>query len=159
MTMTEIYGTLGPACQSETTLTAMFRAGMTGMRLNLSHTSLADSRDLIENYRKAADACGVSPELLIDLQGPELRLGEMEPIAADPGQNLELPLAARILDALEPGDRVLIDDGRIEASVVSVGDQRAALHVLRGGVIKSRKSLKIEGKDVAGPSPDGARQG
>lgn len=150
--MTEIYGTLGPACQSEETLTAMFRAGMTGMRLNLSHTSLADSRDMIENFQKAADACSVSPELLIDLQGPELRLGEMEPIKADPGQKLELPLAARILDALEPGDRVLIDDGKIEASVVSVGDRSAALHILRGGVIRSRKSLKISGKDVAGPA-------
>ena len=70
----EIYGTLGPACHSKEILTGMFRAGMTGMRLNLSHTALRESSPLIDTFRAAAEEAGVIPKLLIDMQGPELRV-------------------------------------------------------------------------------------
>lgn len=55
----------------------MFRAGMTGMRMNLSHCDLADSTDMLETYRAAARAVGVDAQLVIDTPGPELRLGEL----------------------------------------------------------------------------------
>ena len=54
--MTQIYGTFGPACGSRETLEAMFRAGMTGMRLNLSHCDLADSAGMLEAFREAEAA-------------------------------------------------------------------------------------------------------
>ena len=72
----EIYGTLGPACANAAVLEQMFRSGMTGLRLNLSHASLEESGPLLEQLRLAAKRCGVRPQLLIDLQGPELRVGK-----------------------------------------------------------------------------------
>ena len=76
----EIYGTIGPACEQVRQLEEMFRLGMTGIRLNASHSSLESADAWIKNIRQAAEAAGVKPQLLIDLQGPELRIrlaGEM----------------------------------------------------------------------------------
>lgn len=56
--MVNIYGTLGPACASEKVLAEMFSLGMTGMRLNLSHVTLAESGDLIGKMKRAAEKCG-----------------------------------------------------------------------------------------------------
>ena len=75
--MTELFGTLGPACSAPDVLVSMFENGMTGMRLNLSHTSLQEAEGLLSTYRQAAEKAGCEPELLIDLQGPELRIGPM----------------------------------------------------------------------------------
>ena len=73
----KIYGTIGPACRDEDTLRHMFEEGMDGVRLNLSHTSLEETAEMIGNCRRAARACGKTPELLIDMQGPELRIGKL----------------------------------------------------------------------------------
>ena len=79
--MTEIFGTLGPACAQADILEKMFLEGMTGMRLNLSHTNLRESESLIQYFHQAAQRAGVRPELLIDMQGPEIRIGELcEPL-------------------------------------------------------------------------------
>ena len=86
MSKVKIYGTIGPACRDVEILKQMFREGMDGVRLNLSHTSLEEASELIESCHRAARECGVSPELLIDMQGPELRVGRMEkPIRLDGG--------------------------------------------------------------------------
>ena len=53
----------------------MFQTGMCGLRLNLSHRSLEESREWLEIAQKAAESCGVKPQILTDLQGPELRVG------------------------------------------------------------------------------------
>ena len=94
----EFYATLGPACSSPETLDALFRAGMTGARLNLSHVALADSRPLLEGaFRPAARRAGrPGAHLILDLQGPELRVGR-----------LARPLA------LETGGRVLLGEEEI----------------------------------------------
>ena len=74
----EIYGTLGPSCRDTEVLRQMFAAGITGMRLNLSHGTLEDSASMIEAFHIAADLEGISPSLLIDMQGPELRIGNVK---------------------------------------------------------------------------------
>lgn len=73
----QYYGTLGPSCGDEKILENMFRAGMTGIRLNLSHGDLDKSSHWLELLREAAKKAGIkgAPQILIDLQGPELRLG------------------------------------------------------------------------------------
>lgn len=73
----QYYGTLGPSCGDEKILENMFRAGMTGIRLNLSHGDLDKSSHWLELLREAAMKAGIkgAPQILIDLQGPELRLG------------------------------------------------------------------------------------
>ena len=89
--MVNIYGTLGPACASEKVLAEMFSLGMTGMRLNLSHVTLAESGELIGKMNRAAEKCGVKPQLLVDLQGPELRTGTVaEPVALRNGDIVEI---------------------------------------------------------------------
>lgn len=89
--MVNIYGTLGPACGSEKVLAEMFSLGMTGMRLNLSHVTLAESGELIGKMKRAAEKCGVKPQLLVDLQGPELRTGTVtEPAALKNGDIVEI---------------------------------------------------------------------
>ena len=77
----QIYGTFGPACKSQEILKNMIQNGMTGMRLNLSHTTLEKSKEYIDNYRLAADTQGIVPQILIDMQGPELRIGDMEEVS------------------------------------------------------------------------------
>ena len=76
--MLEIFGTLGPACQSPDVLEKMFLEGMTGIRLNMSHSGLKNSEKLLEHYRLAARRANISPELLIDLQGSEIRVGLLD---------------------------------------------------------------------------------
>lgn len=75
----EFYGTLGGLCRDRALLVRLFRAGMTGARLNLSHTSLSQCSALLEeHFFPAARQAGVDrPHLIIDLQGPELRLGTL----------------------------------------------------------------------------------
>ena len=78
--MIQIYGTLGPACVNEMVLKEMFALGMTGMRLNLSHVTLKESAQWISFFHRAAAAAtdGIRPQLLMDLQGPELRTGRLD---------------------------------------------------------------------------------
>jgi pyruvate kinase len=78
--MIQIYGTLGPACANEMVLKEMFALGMTGMRLNLSHVTLKESAQWISFFHRAAAAAtdGIRPQLLMDLQGPELRTGRLD---------------------------------------------------------------------------------
>lgn len=102
--MVKIYGTLGPACQDEKILVEMFSLGMTGMRLNLSHVTLAESGELIGKMKRAAESCGVKPQLLIDLQGPELRTGAVaEPILLKNEEIVEICAAAdqKVVEFLE----------------------------------------------------------
>lgn len=91
MGKTEIYGTIGPACANQEILIKMFRLGMTGIRLNLSHTELEESREWTEMIRAAASAAGVRSRLLIDLRGPELRIGDLkQPVKLQEGERLSL---------------------------------------------------------------------
>ena len=164
--MVEIYGTLGPACANQSILEQMFRAGLTGMRLNLSHTGLVESATLVDNFKKAAEQAGVIPQLLIDMQGPELRIGKLEEVKLQEGMQVILadsvdarrhaipaavvmvPVQTEVLAAVEAGDEVLLNDGRIALSLLEKGKEGARAVVLRGGTLSSHKSIKIVGKQV-----------
>ena len=87
MGKTEIYGTIGPACAREEILTELFCLGMTGIRLNLSHTGLEECREWTDRIKAAAKGAGRQAKLLIDLQGPELRIGGLQqPLELAEGQ-------------------------------------------------------------------------
>ena len=148
----EIYGTLGPACGSADTLEAMFRAGMTGMRLNLSHTGLAASAPLLDAFHEAAKRAGAEPKLLIDMQGPELRVGALAaPLALEEGSIVKLdsiPLPSPVPPLLKPGQQLLLDDGKLLLEVLD----GSAARVLRGGMLQSRKSLALPGLTVRLPA-------
>ncbi len=141
----EIYGTFGPTCYKQETIEEMFRLGMTGMRLNLSHSNLEDHPDWIENFKRAKEVVGVSADLLIDMKGPELRIGKLiEPIVLLKDQMIlvsNLAFPTHILDALLPNQTILLDDGRIELEMKENG---YAL-VTRGGTLLSNKSIALPG--------------
>ena len=149
--MIELFGTLGPSCRDKDTLRAMFENGMSGMRLNLSHTGLAESEELIRTFQAAAEEAGVKPELLIDLQGPELRVLPMkEPLVLNDGgvyDAQEIPLPDVVRNALSDGDEILLDDGKISLRL-----EKNQMRVLRGGTLQSRKSVKIVNKSVPMPA-------
>lgn len=177
--MTQIYATLGPACAGQEIQEKMFQAGMTGMRLNLSHTGLEESAGLLENFHKAARNAGVVPQLLIDMQGPELRVGKLEEaVELCEGERVILssgndsavvdgiciPVPAAVIPVMESGDEVLLNDGKIALRVLEsckmqpkgtqqedVQSIKVAAQVTRGGVLTSHKSVKITGKQVALP--------
>ena len=155
-----IYGTLGPACGDPATLRDMFREGMDGLRLNLSHTTLEAAADRIEACRSAARACGVEPQLLIDMQGPELRVGELAaPLPLKTGERIapeDIPFPPEVLKALREqpaGQEILLDDGKIllktEAAPPAPGP---FLRVERGGVLESRKSAALPGVQIRLPA-------
>lgn len=166
--MVEIYGTLGPACANQGTLEQMFQAGLTGMRLNLSHTGLKESATLVHNFKKAAERAGVIPQLLIDMQGPELRIGKLEEVKLKEGMQVILtdgegvfvggankdviiPVQTEVAAAMEVGDEVLLNDGRIALLVKEKKDSCVKGGVMRGGTLSSHKSIKIVGKQVQLP--------
>ncbi len=156
--MIDVFGTLGPRCESEDVLAAMFFEGMTGIRINLSHVMLKDCGKQIDRIRSAAEKAGVSPKILIDMQGPELRVGTVkEPLMLNDGDELVLgknavPVDQRILSAMQPGMQLLLDDGKILAEVVKVKSDDCVTKVLRGGVLSSRKSIAIDGVQVEMPA-------
>ncbi len=150
--MTKIYGTLGPACAEESLLEQMLRLGLTGFRLNLSHGSLEAAAGEIEALHRAAARCGAKPELIMDMQGPELRIGTLPaPILLRAGETVELsalPLPEAAREALCPGQELLLDDGKLLLTVVRGGKA----HVNRGGVLQSRKSLALPGREIRLPA-------
>ena len=151
--MISIYGTFGPACGQEDILKQMFEAGMTGMRLNLSHTSLTDSADRIAAFRAAAETAGIVPELLIDMQGPELRIGTIEPMTLTDGESVILGEGGILvpevtLPVMYTGDEVVLDDGKISVRVRENHGSHVICTVERGGVLTSRKSIKLKNPDV-----------
>ena len=126
----EFYGTIGPACAQLETLQRMVEAGMTGIRMNLSHGPLSAHKDWLDIIH----AVGI-PQLLIDLQGPELRIGTLpQPLVLEPGQNL------------------LLDDGRLLVQVAEADGAALQCTVVRGGTLQSRKSLAAPGLTVASPT-------
>ena len=148
-----IYGTLGPACADENILAAMLRAGMTGLRLNLSHTTLEEARGLLAAYHRAGAACGLSPELLIDMQGPELRIGALPaPLRLEVGALAPAlpfpPAVAEAISAAPAGQELLLDDGKL--LLQKEGD--GALRVRRGGLLTGRKSVALPGLRIESPA-------
>lgn len=152
--MLDLYGTLGPACDRVEILEEMLRLGMTGMRLNLSHVTLPQAEKQVEKLHQAAARCGVKAKLLIDMQGPELRIGAMpEPLRLPEGGTVRLgeggiPVPDAVREKLEPGQDILLDDGKLLLCAESEHEAR----ILRGGVLQSRKSIALPGCAVYLPA-------
>ena len=160
-TRVEIFGTLGPACADPEILETMFNNGMSGMRLNLSHSSLKGSEEMIRKFHLAAERAGKKAELLIDMQGPELRIGYIaKPYMIREGEAVILSslnedgrihIEENVFAASEEGDLILIDDGKIELKADQKTEDQLICSVIRGGMVSSKKSIKIINKDIHGP--------
>ncbi len=159
--MIDIYGTIGPACASKNILIQMFQEGMTGIRLNTSHVSLKEAKGQIALIQEAAMACNIIPKLLIDMQGPELRLGKFTSITLHEDdivklisfkemrqEEYDIPVPELVLGSLFQGVSVLLDDGKI---LLEMKDAKYAV-VKRGGILKASKSIAIPGVEINPPA-------
>lgn len=154
----DYYGTLGPACNNSEILCKMIKEGMTGIRLNLSHGNLDDNKEYIYNLRKAEEITGINIKLLIDLKGPELRIGKLQnTLTLVENENITIgengiPVPQIIFTVLEENFKILIDDGKILLSVISVNNNSALCNVERGGILKSNKSIAIPECEIYSPT-------
>lgn len=150
----EIYGTLGPSCHDKETIIELFKAGMTGMRLNLSHCNLWDKKYWLSALFEASSELDITPALLIDMKGPELRLGDMDEIEYFPvGSTVVFSSRfwpSEIVLNLEINDHVLIDDGKLEFLVENIENGFIHCKTTRSGYLYSHKSIAIKGKRVTG---------
>ena len=152
------YATLGPACMRRDILCAMLREGLSGFRLNLSHTTLAGCTPWLQEVSAAVKEVGVRPEIIIDMRGSELRMGALaQPIALREGDSVTLgrgglPMEEDILAALRVKQEVLLDDAAIALTVEHCGRASALCRCIRGGTLGSRKSITLPGIDLERPA-------
>jgi len=166
MRKTKIIATIGPASEDAAILDALVAAGMDVARLNASHGTDEDIARRFSAVRAAAERGGRHVAVLLDLPGPKLRLGDMAPgTRIEPGATFTLRDDVCLGDAthacvshhelagdLSPGDRVLLDDGRVELEVVSTGAGEVRTRVITGGPVGSHKGVNVPGVTLHGLS-------
>ncbi len=151
--MVDLFCTLGPACEKVDLLCEMLRLGMTGVRLNLSHGSMVSASARLQHLREAECITGISAKLLVDLQGPELRIGDLpNTIILKEGQTVcipdDIPMPKLVIDDLEKGRELLLDDGKLQLEMLDSGQAI----VKRGGMLQSRKSIALPGLELNSPA-------
>jgi pyruvate kinase len=161
---TKIVATLGPASATSDLVTGLAKAGMDGARLNFSHGTHEEHGAYARLVRAAQEEVGRPIALIADLQGPKLRIGELEqPISLRAGDKVvvtgdaasdgELPVRPSILgQVLQPGHDVLIDDGLVRLRVEAVEQGAARCAVLVGGTVAAHKGVNVPGVPVPIPS-------
>jgi pyruvate kinase len=163
---TKIVATVGPASNSKEMLRALIKEGVDVFRLNFSHGTHEDHLKVINNVRELNAELGTQICLLQDLQGPKIRVNEMQPdVVIERGQ--ELIITTRELlgnreivstsyktlpNDVKIGDMVLIDDGKIELKVTEIRDIDVVTEVVYGGPLKSRKGINLPFTKVSAPS-------
>ncbi|AFZ71901.1 pyruvate kinase [Natronobacterium gregoryi] len=157
----KIVCTLGPASNDRRTIRDLADAGMSVARLNASHGSREDRADLIDRVRSVDEARDEPVAVMLDMQGPEIRT---PPLPADETVLLETDSEIRFvdgdavssetvglslsIDTVEPGDRILLDDGLIETTVLECSDDEIRARVDTGGKLGSRKGVTVPGSDL-----------
>jgi len=167
MRRAKIVATLGPATSSLESIRDLIAAGMDVARLNLSHGDHADHLEVYLNVRKAADELGRGVGILVDLQGPKIRLGRFAsgPVVLRSGDEFivttedvpgDATMVSTTFDGLpgdvRPGDKVLVDDGRIELRVLRVEGPRVYTTVVEGGRVSDNKGFNLPGIAVSVPA-------
>ncbi len=158
---TKVVCTLGPATSDRETVAELVKGGMNMARINMSHGSQEEHAELVSHVRAAAAEAGRPVAILLDLQGPRIRVGALaEPLELEPGQEVviapedeaepgEIPTSyADLAQDLGSGDKVLLDDGLLELECVETRGRRAVLRVVRGGILKSNKGINLPGVRV-----------
>lgn len=157
---TKIVCTIGPSTNTLEGIEGLVKSGMNVARLNFSHGTHEDHQKVIDMIRATARKYKYSIPILMDLQGPKIRVGQMK----DGGQSVEtgsyvtltpedvegssslIPIDYEFLakDAQE-GDSILLDDGLLEFKIVKVENGEITARVINGGLLKSRKGVNLPG--------------
>src|SRR5262245_34655396 len=162
---TKIVATVGPASASRELLYALGQAGMDAARLNFSHGSHEEHAERTRLVREVEQELGRPLAVIADLQGPKLRVGELdEPVHLTRGDEIvvaaeefardgELPVSPTAVgEVLQRGHDVLIDDGLIRLRVDRVEQGRAQCTVVAGGVVSAHTGVNVPGVPVPIPS-------
>jgi pyruvate kinase len=167
MRCAKIVATMGPATNTPETLRALVTAGMDVARLNLSHGSHEVHAETYRMVREASDATGRGVGILVDLQGPKIRLGKFAsgPVLLENGNEFvvtteDVPGDAQMVSTtykdlpgdVKPGDKVLVDDGRVALEVVRVDGPRVVTKVLEGGRVSDNKGFNLPGAAMSVPA-------
>ena len=157
----KIVCTLGPASSDRRTIRELAEAGMSVARLNASHGSREERADLIDLVRDVDGARAEPVAVMLDMQGPEIRtapLPEGETVTLETGSEIRFVEGEAVspetvglslpIDAVGPGDRILLDDGLIETTVRGSGDGGIRAHVDTGGELGGRKGVNVPGVDL-----------
>lgn len=156
----KIVATLGPASDDIETIRALVNAGADVFRLNFSHGTADDHRERVERIRAVERELNHPIGILLDLQGPKLRIGTFRSgsveLASGAAFRLDLDETQgdarrvclphpEILHVLKPGARLLLNDGRIRLEVIECGDDHAECKVVVGGELSDRKGVNVPG--------------
>ncbi len=165
MIRTKVIATIGPASAKPEVMIGLVRAGIDVARINMSHGDHRFHEHSIRLVREAADVVGRPVAILVDLQGPKIRIGELdEPVRLPDGHIVtiapeglhgsgELPTTYMLLAReVSPGTHILLDDGHLELVCVDTDGGRARFEVLRGGLLGSRKGINLPGVDLNTPA-------
>ncbi len=166
MRKAKIVCTLGPSSRSEAVLERLIGAGVDVVRLNFSHGTQAEHAEAVRMVREVSGRLGRPVAILQDLQGPRIRVGALgAPIELEAGGRLTLTTRqvagtpdvapttyAGLPGDVGPGDRLLLDDGRMELRVLEAGETDVRCEVVVGGSLKSHKGINLPGVRVSAPS-------
>src|SRR6201992_1135267 len=159
----KILATLGPASSNSTVIRRLFEAGADVFRINMSHTSHDKMRELVTTIRNVESSYGRPIGILVDLQGPKLRLGSFAEgaIQLKNGESFVLDSVKKrgeptrvmlphpeILAALKPGHALLLDDGKVRLIAEGTSAERAVTRVVIGGKMSDRKGVSLPEPDV-----------
>lgn len=163
---TKIVATVGPASSSKDMLRALIREGVDVFRLNFSHGTHEDHLKVIVAVRELNQELGSTVSLLQDLQGPKIRVQEVQPDTfVERGHDLVITTKQLLGNKdivstsytglprdVKAGDMILIDDGKIELKVKEVRETEVLTEVIYGGPLKSRKGINLPFTKVSAPS-------
>ncbi|MGB3585649.1 MAG: pyruvate kinase [Tunicatimonas sp.] len=164
---TKIVATLGPATNSKEMLIELVKAGVGVFRLNFSHGNHTGHQQVIKYIREVNEELGTNVCILQDLQGPKIRIGEVEngEVEIIPGQTLTVTCQEMLGTSqkvsttytslstdVEIGDTILIDDGKIELRVIEASGDEVKATVIYGGALKSRKGMNLPNTKISAPS-------
>jgi pyruvate kinase len=163
---TKIVATVGPASSSKEMLKALITEGVDVFRLNFSHGKHEDHQKVIDNVRELNQELGTHIALLQDLQGPKIRINDVEPgLEIKAGEYITITtnqllgnknLVSTSYEGLpkdvKVGDMILIDDGKIEIQVKEIKGVEVKCLVIYGGPLKSKKGINLPFSRVSAPS-------
>jgi pyruvate kinase len=163
---TKIVATVGPASNNKEMLKALVKEGVDVFRLNFSHGSHVDHQKVIDIVREINKEENCTVALLLDLQGPKIRVQEMAPdIVIERGQAFTITTTQlvgnksiastsyqNLPNDVKKGDVILIDDGKIELKVTEIKGIEVVTEVIYGGPLKSRKGINLPFSKVTAPS-------
>ena len=166
----KIVCTVGPSSRDPGVLRDLVRAGADAVRINFSHALHGEAADVVEAVRRAGRELERPVGVLADLQGPKIRVGELRaPMQLTEGRSYalvfeeeaeevgdgadEIPVTyARLSEDVSPGDRILLDDGRVELRARSVTGGRVEAEAMGSGPLASHKGINLPGVTVSAPS-------